>query len=358
MERIIEKQEAKLILEDGTIYTGHSFGYPASIAGEVVFNTGMVGYPEALSDPSYYGQILTMTFPLIGNYGMPSEKLSKKLPENYESGRGMISALIVDDYSEDYSHWNAELSLAQWLYNQKIPAINGIDTRSLTKKIREKGVMLGKIIFGNQDVEFYDPNQINLIEKVSIDKPLIYGKSKKRVMLIDCGCKTSIITDMLDRDVEIIRVPWNYPITDEKIDGLLISSGPGDPKMAGNTIKQVEIALSKEIPTFGICLGHQAMALAVGSDTYKLKYGHRSQNQPVINEKDQRCYITSQNHGYAVATEKLPKGWSSLFNNLNDGTCEGMIHESGRFFSVQFHPEASPGPVDTSFLFDQFASLL
>ncbi len=345
-------------MEDGTVYSGHSFGYPTSIAGEVVFNTGMVGYPEAFSDPSYYGQILTMTFPLIGNYGMPSAKEIKKLPENYESGRGMISALIVDDYSDDYSHWSAKLSLAQWLYNQKIPAISEIDTRSLTKKIREKGVMLGKVIIGNRDVDFYDPNQSNLIEKVSIDKPLLYGKSKKRVMLLDCGCKTSIITDMLDRDVEIIRVPWNYPILDDKVDGLLISSGPGDPKMAEDTIKQVELAMNKEIPTFGICLGHQVMALAVGSDTYKLKYGHRSQNQPVINEENQHCYITSQNHGYAVATEKLPKGWNSLFSNLNDGTCEGMAHESGKFFSVQFHPEASPGPVDTSFLFDQFVSLL
>ena len=358
MEQIIENQAAKLILEDGTVYTGHSFGYPASIAGEVVFNTGMVGYPEALSDPSYYGQILTLTFPLIGNYGMPSADQTNHLPQNYESDRGMISALIVDDYSEDYSHWNARLSLAQWLYNQKIPAISGIDTRALTKKIREKGVMLGKVIISDKEVEFYDPNQINLIEKVSIDEPRFYGKSKKRIMLVDCGCKTSIITDMLERDVEIIRVPWNYPLGDEKVDGLLISSGPGDPKMAENTIAQVETALRKDIPTFGICLGHQVMALAVGSDTYKLKYGHRSQNQPVINDEDQHCYITSQNHGYAVATEKLPQDWDNLFTNLNDGTCEGMIHKSGRFFSVQFHPEASPGPVDTSFLFDQFAALL
>lgn len=358
MEKNIEPQSARLILEDGTIFEGRSFGYPHSVAGEVVFSTGMTGYPEALSDPSFYGQILVFTFPLVGNYGMPESGNRSALLNNYESSKGQVSALIVENYSEYYSHHDASTSLAQWLYNQKIPAITNIDTRALTQKIRETGVMLGKVIIGDVDVPFFNPNDDNLVERVSIPDVQQLGSGKKRVLLMDCGSKHSIISELTNRDIEIIRTPWNYPVMDEHFDGLLISSGPGDPAKCTETVDQVSWAMAQDIPTFGICLGHQIMALALGAETYKMKYGHRSQNQPVIDTLTRRAYITSQNHGFAVNTEKLPKGWSPLFTNLNDSTCEGLIHKSGRFFSSQFHPEASPGPVDTAYLFDRFVGLL
>ena len=354
----IENLSARLILEDGTVYEGFSFGYPDSVAGEVVFSTGMTGYPEGLTDPSFFGQILVFTYPLVGNYGMPPCGDKQELQLNYESLKGQISALVVDNYSEYYAHHLAETSLAQWLYNQKIPAIANIDTRALTQKIREKGVMLGKVVIGERDVPLYDPNKNNLVEQVSISDVEIVGKGKKRVLLLDCGSKHSIVSELQDRELEIIRVPWNYPVADERFDGMLISSGPGDPKMCSETIGQVSYALENDIPTFGICLGHQMMALALGADTFKMKYGHRSQNQPVVDTQTGRAYITSQNHGYAVDLNNLPKEWSSLFTNINDNTCEGLTHKSGRFFSTQFHPEASPGPVDTRYLFDKFLALL
>ena len=289
---------------------------------------------------------------------MPASESQNALFNNYESQTGQVSAVIVENYSEYYSHHAASTSLAQWLYNQKIPAITGIDTRALTQKIRETGVMLGKVIIGDADVPFFDPNNENLVERVSILDVQKLGSGKKRVLLMDCGSKHSIISELKNRDLEIIRTPWNYPIMDERFDGLLISSGPGDPLKCTETVEQVSLALNKDIPTFGICLGHQIMALALGAETYKMKYGHRSQNQPVIDTLTSRAYITSQNHGFAVDTEKLPKDWSPLFSNLNDNTCEGLIHKSGRFFSSQFHPEASPGPVDTAYLFDRFIALL
>ncbi len=350
--------KGRLILQDGAIFNGYSFGFARSNAGEVVFNTGMTGYPETLTDPSYKGQILTLTYPLIGNYGVPVENEKSDLSKYFESEKIQITGLLVSDYSQEYSHWNSGQSLSEWLYKYDIPALYGIDTRTLTKKLREKGTMLGKIEFDNDNLDFYDPNLDNLVEKVSISKPIKYGKGKTRIILLDCGCKTSIIHDLVARHVQVIRVPWNYDLSEIDFDGLLVSNGPGDPKICRQTIFQIRHTIMRDIPVFGICLGHQLMGLAIGANTYKLKYGHRSQNQPVIEVGTNRCLITSQNHGFAVDNTTLPNDWEPWFLNLNDQTNEGIKHISGRFRSVQFHPEASPGPVDSEYLFDEFFKLV
>ncbi|MFC1852165.1 glutamine-hydrolyzing carbamoyl-phosphate synthase small subunit [candidate division CSSED10-310 bacterium] len=350
--------KAKLILEDGSVYEGFSFGYPQSVAGEVVFSTGMVGYPESLSDPSYCGQILALTYPLIGNYGVPKNMMRGNISQNFESKRVQISGLVVTNYSEEFYHWNAKQSLGMWLYQHNVPALTGIDTRTLTKNLREKGTMLGKIIVADSDINFFDPNQGNLVAEVSCKKPYLIkarnGARKYRVVLIDCGCKHNILRNLLKREVEVLQVPWNHDISAEQLDGLLISNGPGDPMQCQETITQVRKCIEEGIPIFGICLGHQILALAAGARTFKLKYGHRSQNQPVLQPGTDRCFVTSQNHGFAVDMDSVPKGWRTHYINLNDRTSEGLIHESGRFMSVQFHPEASPGPEDTAFLFDKF----
>jgi carbamoyl-phosphate synthase small subunit len=318
----------------------------------------MVGYPESLTDPSYTGQILTFTYPLIGNYGMPCQSLEEGLPAHYESDRGQVSGLLVADYSHQYHHWNADTSLAQWLYNQKIPAVKGIDTRALTKRLRERGTMLGKILLDEEELEFFDPQKHNLVARVSIEKPRVYGNGAKRIMVVDCGSKLNIVKELLKRGMEVFVVPWNFPLRDEKVDGIVISNGPGDPKSCPQTIREVQNVLNEGVPTFGICMGHQILSLAIGLDTYKMKYGHRSQNQPVMHLESSKCYITSQNHGYVTDTTDLPKDWNASFINLNDETSEGLSHKSGRFCSVQFHPEAAPGPNDTSFLFDEFIGRL
>ena len=347
-------KEATLVLEDGTKHRGISFGNEEAISGEVVFNTGMVGYYESLTDPSYKGQILVFTYPLIGNYGVPGEAERSGLPANFESERIHTSALVVADYSHSHNHWNAARSLSDWLKQQGIPAIHGIDTRSLTKRLREKGTMLGKIVFAD-DIGFYDPNRENLIEKVSVKEPVIYNeKGKWRIVLIDCGVKLNIIRSLVQRDCCVIRIPSRWDFFDRTFDGVLVSNGPGDPKMCPETIALIRKCFEKAVPTFGICLGNQLMALAAGADTYKLKYGHRSQNQPCLQAGTKRCFITSQNHGYAVETKSLPADWEPWFTNINDNTNEGIRHRHLPFMSVQFHPEHCPGPVDTAFLFDTF----
>ncbi len=349
---------AKLALEDGTQTTAETFGARRSVAGEVVFSTGMVGYPEAMTDPSFFGQILVFTFPLIGNYGIPGDKASNGILTHFESQRIQTTAIIVSEYSREHSHWEAIRSLSQWMESQGVPGLMGVDTRSLTKRLREKGSMLGRIEFPGQPIDFHDPNSQRLVESVSFIEPRIYGKGTKRVLLLDCGCKERIVENIASRGVEVKRVPWNYDLSSEDYDGLLVSSGPGDPKICNTTIHQIRTALRRDKPFMGICLGHQLLALAIGADTFKLKYGHRSQNQPVRSTVDGRCYVTSQNHGYAVDTATLPEGWISWFENLNDGTNEGIRHIEKPFFSVQFHPEASPGPVDTEHLFDDFLELV
>lgn len=351
---------AKLILEDGTTYQGKAFGSSVSVAGEVVFNTGMVGYPECFTDPSYAGQIVNLTYPLIGNYGVPQQDHnSDPLKSRFESYKIHIAGLLVSEYSVDYSHWGGRHSLDEWLKEHNIPAISGIDTRALTQKLREQGSMLGKIVVGESgDVDLIDPNQDNLVARVSSAKSATFGEGEKSVVLIDCGCKYNIVRSLVKRGVKVKVVPWDWDLSKERYDGIMISNGPGDPKMASVTVENIRKALGQDAPIFGICLGNQVLSLAAGADTYKLKFGHRSQNQPCILVGSKRCYITSQNHGYAVDEKSLPDDWEPWFFNANDGTNEGIRHRTKLFFSVQFHPEATPGPVDTAFLFDEFIKKL
>ncbi len=352
------KKTGKLLLEDGSIYPGYVFGAPTSISGEVVFNTGMMGYPESFTDPSYKGQILTMTYPLIGNYGVPTDMIEDKLNLSFESDKIQISGLLVSAVSENYSHWNANRSLDNWLKAYQIPALYGIDTRALTKKLRHAGTMLGKLLIDADDIELYNPNQDNLVSQVSLSEPIEYGTGRKKVILIDCGCKTQIVASLIKRGLRVKRVPWNYDFSHEEFDGIMISNGPGDPKMNRTTILNVRRAFQFNKPIFGICLGNHILALAAGANTYKLKFGHRSQNQPCLELGTNRCYITSQNHGYAVDSSTLPEGWKPWFVNANDGTNEGIRHQTLPYMSVQFHPEATPGPVDAGFLFDNFVDML
>jgi len=364
--------QLKLILKDGTEVVGKSFGYfsqkkNVSADGEVVFNTGMVGYPEALTDPSYRGQILVLTYPLIGNYGVPSDQALRHVSQQLESEKIHLRGLVVSEYSSDYSHWRAKKSLEDFLIKHRIPAIQGVDTRALTQKLREHGVMLGKIIpvdaKFDRSMAFSDPNINNLVAEVSCRKKEILNPKDKRVAtvaLIDCGIKHNILRSFLNRGVRVIRLPWNYDVSKlrEKYDGLFISNGPGNPKLAIQAAESVRHVMKESKPIFGICLGVQIMALAVGADTYKLKYGHRSCNQPCTDLKTGRCHITSQNHGYAVDAKTLPKGWSVWMKNENDGTVEGIRHKTKPWFAVQFHPEASPGPEDAAYLFDEFVELM
>ncbi|MCL5432710.1 MAG: glutamine-hydrolyzing carbamoyl-phosphate synthase small subunit [Patescibacteria group bacterium] len=342
----------KLVLEDGSIFEGKSFGFEKSTAGEVVFSTGMVGYPESLTDPSYKGQILIFTYPLIGNYGVQNKKY-------WESDGIKVSGLIVSTYNDTPSHFLSEMSLSSWLKEEKVPALEISDTRFLTQKIRTKGTLLGKIVV-DEDIPFYDPDRENLVETVSSLELKKIGNGAKNIAIINCGVKKNIEICLLKRGVRITVVPWNYDLfktlKPEEIDGIVISSGPGNPKKVNETIMTVQKALNKKIPILGICLGHQLLALAAGGDTHKLKFGHRSQNQPCVLKESDRCFITTQNHGFAVS--KIPPGFKAWFENANDGSNEGIIHGHLPFMSIQFHPEANPGPMDTEWIFDDFLKLL
>ena len=384
-------REAKLILEDGTTFCGKSFGYEADTVGEVVFNTAMTGYPESLTDPSYAGQILVTTFPLIGNYGVPDTRGERSgvsgernddvadLPKYLESEKIHVKALIVADYSETYSHWNAKESLAVWLKREQIPAITGIDTRRLTKVLREHGVMMGRVEIGpvcrcatakNGTKEDY--GSVNWVDQVSCKEVITYRPEShfspltshpsllKKVVLVDCGVKANIIRCLIKRGIEVVRVPWDYDFNELDFDGLFLANGPGDPERCEKTVEHIRTFLnSKEVrPCMGICLGNQLLAKAAGAKTYKLKYGHRSHNQPVRRVGTTQCFITSQNHGYAVDDSTLPSDWEPLFVNMNDGSNEGIRHKTNPWMSAQFHPEACSGPVDTEFLFDEFVTML
>lgn len=352
-----------LVLSDGTRFHGKSFGYDAPVAGEVVFNTAMMGYPESLTDPSYEGQLLTLTFPLVGNYGVPPFTMEENgIPSFMESERIHASALIVSDYSDCYSHWNAVESLSEWLKREKVAGVTGIDTRELTKVLRENGVMMGKILFDdNPDfIPEADYAGVNFVDRVSCKEIIRYNEGAgKKVVLVDCGVKANIIRSLLSRGVEVIRVPWNYDYTDMEFDGLFLANGPGDPDMCEEAVNIIRKQISESRkPICGICMGNQLLAKAGGATIYKLKYGHRSHNQPVRQVGTNKCYVTSQNHGYAVDAKTLEADWEELFVNMNDGSNEGIRHKTNPWFSSQFHPEACSGPVDTSFIFDKFIDTL
>lgn len=352
---------ARLVLENGVVFHGKSFGSEKSSSGEVVFNTAMVGYPESLTDPSYEGQILTITYPIIGNYGVPPNSMTQGVSDFFESERIHVNGLVVMDYSHDYSHWNAKKSLSDWLIEEGIPAIYGIDTRELTKLLRENGSMLGKIIIDNDDendVAFYNPSEENLVAKVSCKEVIEYKNGEKKVVLVDCGVKHNIIRHLLRKNIHLIRVPWDYNFNSIEYDGLFISNGAGDPAFCKKTVDNICLAMNKNKPIFGICMGNQLLAMAASAKTYKLKYGHRSHNQPVRRVGGETCYITSQNHGYAVDASFLNNEWEPYFENMNDGTNEGIRHKTKPFSSVQFHPEAASGPTDTEFLFQDFIDML
>jgi carbamoyl-phosphate synthase small subunit len=347
-----------LVLEDGTVFSGKQFGFSGSVAGEVVFNTGMVGYPETMTDPSYTGQILVFTYPLIGNYGIPDDSRVNNLLSHFESEKIHVKGIVITSLTREYSHWNAIKSLEDWMIEQEIPGLESVDTRALTKKLRSTGTQLGKLVEKGREVPFYDPYSENLVKNVSISEPVEYDGGKKRVILIDYGCKNNIIRSFLKRGVSVLRVPWDYDFSKEKFDGIMLSNGPGDPGMVPESIEILRGQLKNNKPIFGICLGHQIVSLAAGAQYYKLKFGHRSQNQPCILVGTKRCFITSQNHGFAVDDQTLPEDWQPWFFNANDGSNEGIKHNQKPIRTVQFHPEAMPGPEDTSFLFDEFVSQL
>ena len=382
-----EGKRVRLLLDDGTVFCGKSFGFEKPVAGEVVFNTAMTGYPESLTDPSYAGQLMTLTYPLVGNYGVPPFTLEPNgLATFMESGHIHAEAIIVSDYSENYSHWNAVESLGDWLKREQIPGITGIDTRELTKVLREHGVMMGRIVFedaiDNEQMAIDNYGEINYVDKVSCKDIIVYAGTEsrhfdigtpaaqlnsrlsadcqlKRVLLVDCGVKHNIIRCLLKRGVEVIRVPWVYDYNGVEFDGLFISNGPGDPDTCDAAVQNIRKAMKNEkLPIFGICMGNQLLSKAGGAKIYKLKYGHRSHNQPVRMVGTERCFITSQNHGYAVDNSTLTEDWEPLFINMNDGSNEGIRHKRNPWFSAQFHPEAASGPTDTEFLFDEFVKLL
>jgi carbamoyl-phosphate synthase small subunit len=344
---------SRLVLQSGEIFEGASPEWSeTSVFGEVVFSTGMMGYVESLTDPSYAGQILNFCFPLIGNYGVPD-------PKEWESPKIQARGVVLSEISPFCDHYQAVSTLDRWLKEQKIPYICGVDTRALTQCLRKQGVALGAIVrTPNPPHSFPDPNQEHLVALVSPKKTREYGKGKKKIIAVDCGMKENSIRNLLNFPVTVKRVPFNYDYTKEEFDGIFISNGPGDPVLCKETIAILQKALTMNKPIFGICLGAQLLALSIGAKTYKLLFGHRGQNQPCEDLLTGRCVLTSQNHGYAIDEKTLPSDWQVTFRNLNDFSVEGIQHQSRPIFAVQFHPEASPGPLDTLSLFEKFYQLL
>lgn len=395
----VSAQKAQLILKDNTTFHGALFGSSKTTSGEVVFATGMVGYPEALTDPSFAGQIVVFTYPLVGNYGVPRKSLKKytrsvveplrsthrmldtsrgalsprlandtfsaisgeewhNLDSSFESRKIWATGVVVQNVYNDTDHATAALSFSDWLKEHGVPGIVGVDTRALTQKLREEGAMLGHIAKKKPTKEPVDPNAYNIVADVSCKEPWTTGNGRKKVVLLDCGAKLNIVRELVRRDCTVEIVPWDTNVTKLDYDGLFISNGPGDPTKCRKTIRAIKAALQENKSVFGICLGNQLLALAAGAKTQKLPYGHRSQNQPCTDTTTGRCYITTQNHGFHVVGKSLPRGWKEWFVNANDGTNEGIYHSTKPFRSVQFHPEARPGPEDTAWLFDTFRKML
>jgi len=369
-----EISKALLVLEDGSTFAGFGFGAPKKVSGEIVFSTSMVGYPESLTDPSYKGQILTFTYPLVGNYGVPPFDKEKGVLKYFESDDIKVTGYVVHELCKDPYHWASTRTLDQWLKEENIPGIYGIDTRKLTKKLRVKGVMLGILKVCEQDEEpdvpqllkeaenVQDPNFTDLAKQVTVKEPIYYQSGGNKIaVVLDCGVKYGILRNLLHRGFDVVRVPYDYSadqVMQYRPNGVMISNGPGDPKNCVKTIETVQELINKDMPMMGVCLGTQILALALGGDTYKLKYGHRSQNQPALNLETGRCYITTQNHGYTVECDSLEcTGLKAWFINANDKTIEGIKHKTKPAFALQWHPEASPGPYDTEFLFDRFQKL-
>ncbi len=350
--------KAILALEDGTIFEGTSFGATGERTGEVVFNTSMTGYQEILTDPSYKGQIVTMTYPLIGNYGINVK--------DSESEKPHLSGFVVREASRIVSNWRAEMSLDDYLKKHKIIGIEGIDTRALTLHIRSAGAMKGIISTTDLDpkslIKKARESQglvgIDLVKEVSCKKIYEWNKKgKRRVIVLDCGAKHNIMRELAKRDCHVIVVPASTPakkILSLKPDGVMLSNGPGDPAPLTYVIETVRKLIGK-VPMFGICLGHQMLGLALGGKTFKLKFGHRGANHPVMDLRTRKVEITCQNHGFCVDLETLDQNQVELTHiNLNDQTSEGLYHKKYPVFSVQYHPEASAGPHDSKYLFDEF----
>jgi len=340
----------KLVLENGDIFSGIAPAWQQNTTfGEVVFNTGMTGYEEALTDPSYSGQILTFTYPILGNYGVANG-------DNCESSKIHTQGIICQTVYDKPTHHDSTKTFLDWLKEQNIPIIIGIDTRALTKVLRNHGVINGALVFAAEQIPQTFPNsmEINWVERVSCKTPQTYGNGKYKIILVDCGAKLSILNNLLKFDVMVKVVPFDYDYTKEEYAGVFLSNGPGDPKLCVKTIEVLAKVLTQNKPVYGICLGSQLMALAIGADTYKLKFGHRGQNQPCIEIKTNKCYLTSQNHGYAVDKTTIPDTWEINFKHLNDNSVAGIQHKSKPFAAVQFHPEAAPGPHDTCYFFNEF----
>ena len=364
----------KLIFDDGSVLDGMGFGYPTTIVGEIVFNTGMVGYTETLSDPSYCGQILTLTYPLVGNYGVPNPDTKDKdgIQKYFESEKIQVRGLVIHELSLVASHWNMSMTLDEWLYNEKIPGISGIDTRALTKKLRDDGVMMAALVVSDKEINVEEIrqklssstnyNSEEFMEEVSTKSDQIIGDEKQSVVVIDTGTKNAILRNIRNIGYKVIKVPWNSTI--EKIlsykpKGVIISNGPGDPQKCLDTIKTAKSLIEKNIPTLGICLGAQIIGLAGNTSTYKLKYGHRGQNKPCLNLDNNKVYVTSQNHGYCINPDSLKDSEFDLwFKNTDDKTVEGIKHKNQKCIAVQFHPEATPGPYDCKFVFEELKNLM
>lgn len=375
---MIEKPEgsrpAVLLLEDGTLFLGKGFGADATVVGELVFNTGMVGYPESMTDPSYSGQVLSFTYPLIGNYGVPSsqDKDVFGLPRYFESGGIKVTGIVVQEYCQKPSHWASVRTLSDWMEGQGVPGIEGVDTRALVTRIRESGVMMCVLATGSdvanrrelkrllEKAARYD--SVDFVKRVSVRKAETYGEAEKKIVVVDCGVKESIIRNMLGRGYAVVRVPFDSSYADVmKHDpaGVIVSNGPGDPRLCVETVKTTARLVDSEVPVLGICLGEQVLGMSQGGETYKLKYGHRGQNKPVVDLISGRGYVTSQNHGYAVDPKTLSKTeLKPWFVNADDHSVEGLVHGSKPCIAVQFHPEAAPGPYDTEFVFDRFTEMM